>query len=296
MERQSRQVKAGVGTVEAAQMVDSTPLLLDGQNHAAKERLARDGYLLLRNFLPADRLSQAHAFLLNELHRWKPDSCTTQGMTVAGKRNLGLLQRQDLAAAAPVKRVLEALELFELMETLMQVPQVLTSGYKWLRAVSQGEFTGVHIDKVFLGRGSPRVLTAWVPLGQVDVEDGAMMVCRGSHRMRSFAKLKAGYGQSQVGADGTQSGWYSDNGADLAHMINPHAVDWRTTDFKAGDIVVLSEHPHYVANADTIKRPSSYKVFPSKTGWLQSDSHVCSCSSCGAYKPFCMDLLNTRYA
>ena len=45
----------------------------------------------------------------------------------------------------------------------------------------------------------------------------------------------------QVGADGTQSGWYSDNGADLAHLVSPHAVDWRTTDFKAGDIVVLGK-------------------------------------------------------
>lgn len=50
---------------------------------------------------------------------------------------------------------------------IRQVPEVLTSGYKWLRAVGQGEFTGVHTDKVFLGRGSPRVLTAWVPLGKV---------------------------------------------------------------------------------------------------------------------------------
>lgn len=49
------------------------------------------------------------------------------------------------------------------------MPEVLTSGYKWLRAVGQGEFTGVHTDKVFLGRGSPRVLTAWVPLGQVSI-------------------------------------------------------------------------------------------------------------------------------
>ena len=100
MDRQSRQVKAGVGTVEAAQMVDSSPLLLEGQTQAAKERLARDGYLLLRNYLPADRLSkvfpsciyytvvavcarasfpvQAHTFLLDELHCWKPDSCTSQ--------------------------------------------------------------------------------------------------------------------------------------------------------------------------------------------------------------------------
>lgn len=88
----------------------------------------------------------------------------------------------------------------------------------------------------------------------------------------------------QVGADGTQSGWYSDNGADLAHMINPHAVDWRTTDFKAGDIVVLSEHPHYIAIANA---PSRYHLAAksSQCRW-QSDSHVCSCSSCGAYNPF----------
>lgn len=44
-----------------------------------------------------------------------------QGMSIAGKGNLGMLQRQDLAASAPVKQILEAPELFELMETLLQV-------------------------------------------------------------------------------------------------------------------------------------------------------------------------------
>lgn len=46
-----------------------------------------------------------------------------KGMGVAGERSLGMLQRQDLAAAPPVKQVLEAPELFELMETLLQVSQ-----------------------------------------------------------------------------------------------------------------------------------------------------------------------------
>lgn len=50
---------------------------------------------------------------------------------------------------------------------LVQVPEVITTGYKWLRAVAKGEFTGVHTDRVFLGRGSSRVLTAWLPLGKV---------------------------------------------------------------------------------------------------------------------------------
>lgn len=49
---------AGTGKVEATQMIDSAPLLQAGQMAAAKERLARDGYLLLQNYLPAERLSE----------------------------------------------------------------------------------------------------------------------------------------------------------------------------------------------------------------------------------------------
>ena len=59
----------------------------------------------------------------------------------------------------------------------LQVPDVITTGYKWLRAVCKGEFTGVHTDKVFLGRGSPRVLTAWVPLGQVMPPNSCVSKC-----------------------------------------------------------------------------------------------------------------------
>ena len=44
-----------------------------------------------------------------------------QGMNAAGKGNLGMLQRQDLAAAAPVKQILEAPRALELMEILLQV-------------------------------------------------------------------------------------------------------------------------------------------------------------------------------
>lgn len=69
MERRYRQVMAGTGKVETTQMIDSAPLLQAGQIAAAKERLARDGYLLLRNFLPAERLSEVFAS--------SPTTCTT---------------------------------------------------------------------------------------------------------------------------------------------------------------------------------------------------------------------------
>lgn len=100
----SRQVKAGEGFVDAAPMVDSSALLQAGQIEKIKERLCRDGYLLLCSYLPADKALQAifptgsklpsallllsaanrsisvqaRKFLLTELHSWKPQSCTSE--------------------------------------------------------------------------------------------------------------------------------------------------------------------------------------------------------------------------
>lgn len=44
-----------------------------------------------------------------------------------------------------------------------QAEEVVTSGYKWLRAVGASQFTGLHTDRVFLGRGlfCSQVLITW---------------------------------------------------------------------------------------------------------------------------------------
>lgn len=65
-------------------------------------------------------LVQMHATVDRQLEQGLCSLCM-QGMAVKGQRNLGMLQRQDLAAAAPVKQILEAPQLFHLMETLLQV-------------------------------------------------------------------------------------------------------------------------------------------------------------------------------
>ena len=44
-------------------------------------------------------------------------------------------------------------------------PQVVTTAYKWLRAVPPTTFTGPHMDRAYVGEG--RRLTAWIPLGPV---------------------------------------------------------------------------------------------------------------------------------
>ncbi len=101
-------IKAGNGRVTAAQMIDSSALLQSGQVEAAQQRLAKDGYLLLRGYLPTAKVSevsplsavcqvmlaciqfasstflefhvllQARTHLLQELCKWKPHSCTPE--------------------------------------------------------------------------------------------------------------------------------------------------------------------------------------------------------------------------
>ena len=60
-----------------------------------------------------------------------------------------------------------------------------TYAYKWLRAVGCGEFTGAHFDSVYMGRGSQDLMTAWIPLGDIDVEQGTLCVCPGTHKTKS---------------------------------------------------------------------------------------------------------------
>ena len=81
----------------------------------------------------------------------------------------------------------------------------MTPKYKWLRAVAGGEFTGAHADRVFLRGGTPRFLTAWIPFGDVAIEDGALLIARGSHADPAFATVREAYVErGAVGADGTR--------------------------------------------------------------------------------------------
>lgn len=57
----------------------------------------------------------------------------------------------------------------------IQGANVVTPAYKWLRAVGDHEFTGLHMDRVFMGR-SPRMLTAWIPLGDIPIAQGPILV------------------------------------------------------------------------------------------------------------------------
>lgn len=296
-------VRGGLGVVRARRMVDSSARALNGAR--LRETLRRDGYALLRGFLDARDVESARAVALEALMASKPDLFLLEdpggakekdlkkqaGLLRPDARALGLLARQDVAARAEVRRVTECDALFDVAARVLfsddgdaglskertkrtkrtsspPSPRLaMTTAYKWLRAVAGGEFTGVHTDRVFLGGGSGRLVTAWIPLGDVRVADGALMVAAGSHADATFAGVRRTYGASAAGADGANSGWLTDDAAevlDVARRLNRDSaipavgeeardaanhsseenvadtIDWRTCDFQSGDVVLLA--------------------------------------------------------
>lgn len=254
------QVRAGNGTVLARTFWDSTAAYNSNDFDALRTRLSKDGYLFLRGVLPAEDVSKACRFLMEELHQAHPGSTTLVGnrlRTVAGcsSQPLGLLGRQDLASSQPVLAVLESPRLASLVGHLLQEDHLKTTCYKWLRAVGPGEFTGLHTDRVFLGRNSESLITVWLPLHATKPADGGMIVCRATHRSRAFSDLRESYGASQVGADGTASGWLTDDGSRLGTFLaappGPCGIDWRAGAFEEGDLVVLHQDVLHMTACNT---------------------------------------------
>lgn len=207
-----------------------------------RRRLKQDGYLYLPQFLDETEVREARRAVLLEIQNRNGLSreYTLEQAVPSPTTKVSLLALPEVSKLPLVARVVESPRLFELFRALLDEPNIGTLNFKWLRAVANGEFTGVHIDRVFVGQQTERILTAWIPIGDVPIELGSLTVCKNSHLHDNpdFEQMHRTYGKSTVGADGTTSGWLSENAANVS-TIPTQALQWLTTNFKAGDILVL---------------------------------------------------------
>ena len=60
--------------------------------------------------------------------------------------------------------------------------------YIWFRAVGHGLGTQPHCDWVYMSRGTPKLFTTWVPLGETPLHVGGLMILENSHKQASRLK------------------------------------------------------------------------------------------------------------
>ena len=226
---------------------DSTEALDDVDE--LRRRIAADGYLLLRGLIDRDAVLEARRVVLEHLQGQEALVAGTplmEGVMPRAGRSAGVGRT---AYRPEVLRVLEGPELQAFYRRFYR-EEPATYGHKWLRAVGNEKFTGSHMDVVYMGRGSERVNTVWIPFGDIPIAQGTLVVCEASHRLDSFARMRETYGRTDVDRDRTE-GWFSEDPEEIRDRFGGR---WLTADVRAGDIITFGLYTLHGSTNNTTNR------------------------------------------
>ena len=142
-----------------------------------------------------------------------------------------------------VLRVLEAPEVYALLAQVFGEDAV-TMDYKWFRAISpplDGAVHGsFHVDKVYMGRGTPRLTTVWIPWHDIEPEDGGLAVLAGSSALPGFSTLRNTYAEHDVSDTDIEAAAGGSYGSDPAELLQlDPAARWLSTVYRAGDVLLF---------------------------------------------------------
>ncbi len=249
---------------EFGTLAESSALL--GSPERLRQRLQADGYLYLRGFLaradvlaarqvvtdrlmaegvldprhPAMEAIAADIKLVNAKSAFRPD-----GDEKVKKYNADDLTQQN----RPLLDLLHRGKLMDFFSAFFGGP-ALHFNYIWFRAVSPGLGTPPHCDWVYMSRGTPDLLSTWVPIGDAPLRVGGLMILENSHRQAErlqpyLSRDVDDYCTNGPLAEKIESGellyeWdgtLSKNPASLREKLGGR---WLTADYQAGDILIFT--------------------------------------------------------
>ena len=214
-----------------------------------RERIAEDGYLFLPGYLDREVVLAARAEVFGKwarlgaldldhplLEAIAAPRAERRDYPEAGWTDQAAFAK-DLRTGAAVSDLCHRGRIIQFFERFLG-GEVRPLDYIWIRTVRLGGSTGCHYDRVYMGRGTPNLYTAWVPIGDVPLSDGALLLLENSHRLE---ELKSTYGALDVDRDRENNpyggGWLSSNPVEVRERYGGR---WLTADFKAGDLLIFT--------------------------------------------------------
>ncbi len=225
-----------------------SPCQASSDRERLQKHMVEDGYLFLRGCLNKDEVLAARRHILEQLAAAGQLDPSAPLMTGTPKPETKLFFHPELAQKnnPPLQHLL-----YHPQGNLMRFFSSFLNGeirhfdFTWLRCISPGHATPSHCDIVYMGRGTRKLYTAWVPLGDLDFEMGGLMVLEGSHKN---LRLQKTYGQRDVDSycsnrpeDSARTanglnGWLSRNPNLIRHSLGGR---WLTAEYGVGDVVVF---------------------------------------------------------
>jgi len=201
-------------------------------------RMQADGYLFLRGALPPEAVAAARAEVfqrLVEVGEIRPPApagiATGESRRAETVGDLGAFWK-SVSEGPALRRVTHGEPLRAAMAGIAGAP-VRPHDYLFLRAGVVGRATGAHFDHPFFTRATEKVWTAWIPLGDVPVTDGPLVIVEGSHR---FTDLHDGMRDFDVARDTYRKALFPEDFVTLAERRGTRLL---TADFRAGDVCVF---------------------------------------------------------
>lgn len=202
------------------------------------EQLASDGYLLLRGVHDADEVMAARKEILCRLAEVDEIAePAEQGIATGRSRraemhpDLGAFWR-SVSEGPAVRAVINGPRITAAMTELFGEPAAHFS-FAWLRAMTAGRASPLHVDHPYMNRGSAALVTCWTPMGSVGLDEGPLFIVEGSH---TWPDLRDQFEGLDVDREPDRPGHLKDNAADLARREGTRLL---TTAFAPGDCLVF---------------------------------------------------------
>lgn len=147
-----------------------------------RRRFAEEGYLYMRGYLDRDEVLQARASLTERLAAAGILDETAPAFEGICKPGAGYVFKPEITNNNPaVQNLLYAGRLTDFYRQFY-AEEIRHYDFTWLRAIGPGKGTNPHCDLPYMGRGTHRHMTCWLPYGDISFELGGLMVLEGSHR------------------------------------------------------------------------------------------------------------------
>ena len=226
-------------------LLESSAYLEDAATLRA--RMAEHGYLFFRGLLDKAVLNRLREHIAEELERAGVlDSARRNASEhLPARRGVNLYTVMPWLDRATVHAVAQQQSLIDLFSNLFG-ERVRALDYSWPRAVGPGRSEATHADWVYMCRGTPRICSTWIPLMDVPLSKGPLMILEGSHFDNKHTRKYLALDADELGLlEGLRlkHGHFVRGGR---YSWRPHCVRddfgtrWLSEDFRLGDAVVFS--------------------------------------------------------
>lgn len=169
----SRELVFG-STIE--QMQDTDDIRED--TAALQACLAKEGYLLFRNFHDREQIMKARGEILaymSEEDMLRPDGPVEEGGIGPGNRSTIFRHKIIQDRFPSFLEVVNSDRIITFFERYLS-GGVLSLDHKWLRAVGHGVHTNAHCDVVYMGKGTKQLYTVWTAFDDITLDMGPLAV------------------------------------------------------------------------------------------------------------------------